>query len=279
MWSKELSIQEKQTIVRLQKQNKSIREIAGTLGAAKSTVWYIGKKRTHWWSQKHKKAWTSTEDTSGGWSKNPLHGKENPFTTSSQEKNTLQEVDVSTIKRRLHQNKYTGFTTSCKQGQVRLWQKTSKKARPLLEKQSLDGRNKDQPVPEWRKEKSMAKAWNSSWSKHTTSSVKHGGAVWCMSCMASSGTGLLVFSDDETEDRGSLINSKVYSDILSAQIQSNAAKLIGRRLIIQMDDNQEHTAKTTQEFLKVKKWNILQWPSQSPDLNPIEQHFTRWRQN
>ncbi len=97
--------------------------------------------------------------------------------------------------------------------------------------------------------------------------------------MASSGTGLLVFSDDETEDRGSRINSKVYSDILSAQIQSNAAKLIGRRLIIQMDNNPEHTAKTTQEFLKVKKWNILQWPSQSPDFNPIEQHFTRWRQN
>ncbi len=35
-----------------------------------------------------------------------------------------------------------------------------------------------------------------------------------------------VFSDDETEDRSSGINSEVYRDILSAQIQSNAAKLI-----------------------------------------------------
>ncbi len=42
---KELSIQVKQTIVRIQKQNKSIREIAGTLGAAKSTVWYILRKK------------------------------------------------------------------------------------------------------------------------------------------------------------------------------------------------------------------------------------------
>ncbi len=41
----QLSKPEAMTIVRLQKHNKSIREIAGTLGVAKSTVWYIlGKK-------------------------------------------------------------------------------------------------------------------------------------------------------------------------------------------------------------------------------------------
>ncbi len=76
-----VSIQVKQTIVRLQKQNKSIREIAGTLGVAKSTVWYILRKknRMHWWAQQHKKAWTSTEDNSGGWLENPLHRKEKPF--------------------------------------------------------------------------------------------------------------------------------------------------------------------------------------------------------
>ncbi len=81
-----------------------------------------------------------------------------------------------------------------------------------------------------------------------------------------------VFSDDETEDRSSRINSEVYRDILSAQIQSKAAKLIGWCFIVQM----EMTQNATQEFLKVKKQNIQ---SQSPDLNPIEQHFTRWRQN
>ncbi len=99
-----------------------------------------------------------------------------------------------------------------------------------------------------------------------------------MSCMASSGSGLLLFSD-VTEDRSSRINSEVYRDILSAQIQSNGAKLIGRCFIVQMDDDPKHTAKATQEFLKEKKWIILQWPSQSPDLNLIELHFTRWRQN
>ncbi len=32
-----------------------------------------------WWAQQHKKAWTFTEDNSGGWLQNPLHGKEKPF--------------------------------------------------------------------------------------------------------------------------------------------------------------------------------------------------------
>ncbi len=41
--------------------------------------------------------------------------------------------------------------------------------------------------------------------------------------------------------------------ILSAQIQSNGAKLIVRRFIVQMDDDTKHTAKATQEFLLVKK--------------------------
>ncbi len=46
--------------------------------------------------------------------------------------------------------------------------------------------------------------------------------------------------------------------------------MIGWRFIVQMDDDPKQTAKAIQEFLKVKKWNILQWPSQCPDFNPIE---------
>ncbi len=40
--------------------------------------------------------------------------------------------------------------------------------------------------------------------------------------MTSSGTGLLVFSDDVTDERSSRMNSEVYRYILSAQIQPNA---------------------------------------------------------
>lgn len=65
---------------------------------------------------------------------------------------------------------------------------------------------------------------------------------------------------------------QVFRAILSAHIQPNASELIGRRFTAQMDNVPKHTAKATKVF-KAKKWNVLQWPSQSPDLDPIECAF------
>ncbi len=66
--------------------------------------------------------------------------KKTPFTTSSQEKNTLQEADVSlsksTIKRRF--TRANTETSPQAANKARLDSKTSKKARALLEKHFLD---------------------------------------------------------------------------------------------------------------------------------------------
>lgn len=45
MKSKELSMSVKEAIIALKRENKSLREIAKTLGVAKSTIWYILKKK------------------------------------------------------------------------------------------------------------------------------------------------------------------------------------------------------------------------------------------
>ncbi len=39
---------------------------------------------------------------------------------------------------------------------------------------------------------------------------------------------------------------------------------------MQQDSNPKHTSHSTKEWLKKNKVNVLEWLSQSPDLNPIK---------
>uniref|UniRef100_A0AAY4E7X3 Tc1-like transposase DDE domain-containing protein n=1 Tax=Denticeps clupeoides TaxID=299321 RepID=A0AAY4E7X3_9TELE len=85
--------------------------------------------------------------------------------------------------------------------------------------------------------------------------VKYGGGsviVW--GCFAASGPGRLVI--DGT------MNSVVFPIL----------QLLGGRrgFTFQQDNDPEHTAKIMKEWLQHNSVTVLEWPSQSPDLNPIE---------
>ncbi len=203
MRSKELSLSVKQAIIRLKKQNKPIREIAKTLGVAKTTVWNILKKKERTGELSNTKRPGRPRKTTVVDDRRILSlVKKTPFTTVGQIKNTLQEVGVcvskSTIKRRLHQSEYRGFTTRCKP----LVSLKNRKARLEFAKRHLKKPSQFWNNILWTDETKInlyqsdgkRRVWRRKGTahdpKHTTSSVKHGGgSVMAWACMAASGTG------------------------------------------------------------------------------------------
>jgi len=83
-------------------------------------------------------------------------------------------------------------------------------------------------------------------------------------CVASAGTGNLV----KVEGR---MDSIQYQQILENNVQESVEKLkLHRGWIFQQDNDPKHSSKSTKAFMQRNKYNVLEWPSQSPDLNIIE---------
>ncbi len=81
-------------------------------------------------------------------------------------------------------------------------------------------------------------------------------------CFSAAGTGRLVAIEGK-------MNAAKYRDILDENLLQSAQDLrLGRRFTFQQDNDPKHTAKM--EWLHNNSVSVLEWPSQSPDLNPIE---------
>jgi len=65
-------------------------------------------------------------------------------------------------------------------------------------------------------------------------------------------------------------NSMDYQDVLQSNLLRQGPKLGGRGWIFQQDNARIHTSRSTMNFLETKNVRVLDWPSRSPDLNPME---------
>ena len=93
--------------------------------------------------------------------------------------------------------------------------------------------------------------------------VKYGGgSIMVWGCFAGSGAGQLAIIDGK-------MNSQVYQDILQENVKLSVRQLkLNRSWVMQQDNDPKYRSKST-EWLQQKKINLLEWPSQSPDLNLI----------
>ncbi len=73
------------------------------------------------------------------------------------------------------------------------------------------------------------------------------------------------------------ITAPIYKDILEHFMLPSADQLFkDADLIFQQDLAPPHTAKSTKSWLNDYGVGVLDWPANSPDLNPIEQGFSKF---
>lgn len=270
--AKELSKDLREKVIELYKTGKGYRKISKQLRMPISSVQTLIKK----WKMRES---VETKSRSGRPTKISAttarkivwDAKKNPQITSAEIQDSLKKSGVvvsrCTIRRHLKKNGLHGRVARRKP----LLRKCHKASRLQYSKQP-----RDKPQNFWNKViwsdetkielfghnhkryiwRGVNKAYDE---RYTIPTVKHGGgSLMFWGCVSYKGT-------------GNLMNAACYQKILEQNLHLSARKLrMGRTWTFQHDNDPKHKAKSTCHWLQQNKVKVLEWPSQSPDLNIIE---------
>ena len=110
------------------------------------------------------------------------------------------------------------------------------------------------------------KMWTKSDKTRIVRTTKHVPKINVWAAFSAMGTfPLCIFTEN--------MNSEMFIRILEGHLLSQAEVFHQDQWRLAMDDDPKHTSKIAKEFLRRNVPNELPWPSQSPDLNPIENLF------
>lgn len=280
--TKELSVETRGIIIGLHKAGKSNRQIAKDLKISRRTVDYNVKKFT----------------TQGKVTNNPRQGRPRitnsrddlniiikskrnrrltaPEITAQINESRNKPISLSTVKRRLLDAGLKGCLAVSKS----LLKTANKKKRLNWAQQHKDWTIEDWNKVLWSDESKFEifgtkrRVFVRRYSNEriadgcTVASVKHGGgSVMVWGCFSGSAVGDLIKIEGIFRKEG-------YKKIIEENVVPSGTRLIGTNFIFQHDNDPKHTSKLCKTFLKhLKRQHVLkvmEWPPQSPDLNPIE---------
>lgn len=270
--AKHCTPEERRIIVNLRNKNKSYKEIADIVGCSIHMV-------------RNALQWRKSDETRGRPKKTTLNtdrliirtAKQEPFMTSSQIK-SIVDADISsrTIRRRLQDAKLPA--------------RVARKI-PYLSKKNIQQRKqfasnhlnwcKGEGIKKWRNilwsDESKINMFGSDGrsfvrrppgkefdARYAVKTIKHGGGnikVW--GCFSWYGVGPIYWIKDT-------MTKEIYLEILKNVMLPYAEDNMPLIWTYQHDNDPKHSARVVKEWFEENRVTVLPWPSQSPDLNPIE---------